>query len=94
MSYAQRIDELIGSQIADYLWEISVTREPVITTDTLDLPHGYPNRVYSPMPMRKTPAHKNFLKPSARALSNRVPRVLGLLLNEGYPLGVYNATTR
>ena len=94
MSYAQRIDDLIGSQIADYVWEISVKNEHIVQDNSLKMPCGYPKRVYCPMPVRKATSRRRYQKPSKTVFGNRVPRVLALKLNDGYPLGVYKPIAR
>lgn len=90
MSYATKIDEMIGQYVAEYQAELSLAKEIKECLDKPIMPYGYPVAVYSPKHICKAPNIKDFISKTGGHLSNEVPRILGMEIVEDYPLGIYN----
>jgi hypothetical protein len=88
-NYERKIEELVGSYVAEFQQELSLARK---MQDSLDGQHtllAYPKAVYHPKAILKMPLVKQFIARTGGKLSNCVPRVLSAELVDGYPLGAY-----
>jgi hypothetical protein len=92
MSYASKIDEMIGERIAEYEHEQSLKRqlEAYLAANTVPMCQGYPCAVYHPKSVKYEHEIKQLIVNPGGKLSNGVPKVLSADLVGGYPLGVYN----
>jgi len=89
MSYATKIDEMIGKHVAEYQAELSLAKKLKQYLADPSMPYGYPLAVYKPMHTCQVPQVQHFVHHSGGKLSNNVPRVLSMEVIEDYPLGVY-----
>ena len=90
MSYAQKIDGMVGQHLAEWQLEITLAshlrgRRPLLT-----LPNGYAAGIYRPRRHRGTARGTRYVSRVAGTLSNGVPKVPGLEFRGQYPLGAYN----
>lgn len=90
MSYATKIDEMIGKHVAEYQAELSLAKKLKHYLANPAMPYGYPIAVYRPMHVCRTPQVQHFVAHSGGTLSNKVPRVLSMEIIGDYPLGIYN----
>jgi hypothetical protein len=91
MSYATRVDEMVGNHVAQFQQELSLART---MRDCLEkscsMPYGYPLRVWCPRYVCRSPQAKRFVPRVRGRLSNGIPPILSLRLSDGYVLGLYN----
>ena len=90
MSYATRIDEMIGKHVAEFQAELTLAKKLKQYLVDPTMPYGYPVAVYRPIHVCRTPQVKQFIHHTGGKLSNNVPKVLGMEMDEEYPLGIYN----
>ncbi len=90
MSYESKIDELVGSYVAEFQTELRLAKSLERRADTPSLPYGYPVGVYRPYHLCKIPQVKRFIAQTGGRVSNGVPRILRMELVNNYVLGLYN----
>ena len=90
MSYQKKIDEMVGTHVAEFQAELSLAKKLEGHDYRPAMPYGYPLAVYRPMHICKTPQVKHFIARTGGKLSNGVPKVLRHELVGGYILGIYN----
>jgi hypothetical protein len=92
MSYESKLDQLIGERIAEYEDEQLLKRKlaSCLEDSGASMCSGYPCAVYHPKSISHLPEATHFILKLEGVLSNGVPKILGVDLVEGYPLGVYN----
>jgi hypothetical protein len=91
MSYATRIDEMVGTHVKHFQDEMTSAKlmEPFAKT-TPAMPYGYPIAVYCPLHTCYSPQVREFVARTGGTLSNGVPRVIGMDVVNDYALGLYN----
>jgi hypothetical protein len=90
MSYQTDIEDMVGRQVARYQAEMLLAKQMrEISQLQKKLPYGYPNGVYHPMHICRTPRCHQFVAQTGGRLSNGVPRILSAEIVNQYPLGVY-----
>ena len=91
MSYATKVDEMVGKHVAQFQQEQSIAKT---MRDCLEkpcpMPYGYPLRVWCPRHVCRSPQAKRFVPRDRGRLSNGIPPILSLRLSDGYVLGLYN----
>ena len=90
MTYASKIDEMIGKHVAEFQAELSLARELDQSLVKQPMPYGYPESVYRPFRGYRLHEIKHFIEHTGGTLSNAVPRVLSMEIVGDYPLGIYN----
>jgi hypothetical protein len=92
MSYASKLDQLIGERIAEYEDEQLLKRKlaSCLEDSAVAMCSGYPCAVYHPRSISHLPEATHLIFHPEGLLSNGVPRILGSDMVDGYPLGVYN----
>jgi hypothetical protein len=90
MTYEQKIDELIGKHVAEFVSELSLAKKLEGHESRPPMPYGYPVSVYRPIHICSVPRVRHFIEHNGGKLSNGVPRVLGMEVVGDYPLGIYN----
>lgn len=91
MSYATRIDEMVGKHVKHFQDEITVAKqmEPYAKKPS-PMPYGYPIAVYHPLHTCHSPQVREFVARTGGKLSNGVPKVIGMEIVNEYALGLYN----
>jgi hypothetical protein len=92
MSYESKLDQLIGERIAEYEDEQLLKRKlaSCLEDSAVTMCSGYPCAVYHPKSISHLPEANHFIFRLEGLLSNGVPKILGVDMVDGYPLGVYN----
>ncbi len=90
MSYATKIDEMIGKHVAEFQAELTLAKKLEKYLEHPSMPYGYPLAVYRPIHACQAPQVKHFITHTGGKLSNNVPKVLSMEIIGDYPLGIYN----
>ncbi len=90
MSYAHKIDGMVGQHLARWQLEITLASHLRGRRPQLRLPNGYAAGTYRPRQQREPARGTRFVSHPGGTLSNGVPKVLGLEVRGQYPLGAYN----
>jgi hypothetical protein len=90
MSYAHKIDGMVGQHLAEWQREITLADHLRRQQPQVALPNGYAARAYQPRRGRQGATNPPFTSHPGGTLRNGVPKVLGLDFRGQYPLGAYN----
>lgn len=90
MSYATRIDDMVGKHVAEFQTELTLAKKLKLYLKKPSMPYGYPAGVYRPLHVCQIPQVKRFIAHAGGKLSNNVPRVLSMNMLGDYPLGIFN----
>ena len=90
MSYAHKIDGMVGQHLAGWQLEITLASHLRARRLQVALPNGYAAGTYQPRQTRQRTANPGFVSNPGGTLRNGVPKVLGLDFRGQYPLGAYN----
>jgi hypothetical protein len=91
MSYATRVDEMVGEHVKHFQDEMTMAKlMEKYVPKTVPMPYGYPIAVYYPRHVCRSPEVKKFVARTGGRLSNGVPRVIGMEIVNQYALGLYN----
>jgi len=91
MSYATRVDEMVGKHVAEFQQELTLARVMHgCLKKPCPMPYGYPLRVWCPHHICRSPEVKRFTPRPIGRLSNGVPTILRLRLAGDYVLRLYN----
>ena len=90
MSYAHKIDGMVGHHLAEWQLEITLANHLRGRQRQIALPNGYAAGTYQPRQARQGATNPPFISHPGGTLRNGVPKVLGLDFRGQYPLGAYN----
>jgi hypothetical protein len=90
MSYAHKIDGMVGQHLAGWQLEITLASQLRGRQPQVILPNGYAAGTYHPRQPRPGAVNPGFVSHPGGTLRNGVPKVLGLDFRGQYPLGAYN----
>lgn len=90
MSYQQKVEEMVGKHVAEFQLEMSLAKQMEGYHPAPLMPYGYPIRIYRPAHFVKIPRETAFASHLDGTMSNGVPRILGMDLDNQYILGLYN----
>jgi hypothetical protein len=90
MSYAHKIDGMVGQHLAGWQLEITLASHLRARRLQVALPNGYAAGTYQPRQTRQRATNPRFVSHPGGTLRNGVPKLLGLDFRGQYPLGVYN----
>jgi len=90
MSYATRIDQMVGKHVADFQTEISAAKKLQEIKAASQLWYGYAAGVYRQRASARLPRVSRRLVHPVGKMSNGVPWLLSLNLVDQYALGLYN----
>lgn len=90
MSYAHKIDGMVGQHVADWQLEVILANRLRDQSPQRTLANGYAKGAYRPRRSDTSPRCHRFVSHPEGVLSNGVPKVLGLDFEGQYPLGAYH----
>jgi hypothetical protein len=94
MSYQQKVEEMVGKHVAEYQLEVSLAKQIEGYRPPPPMPYGYPLGIYRPAHFVDIPRETRFASHLEGKMSNGVPRILGMDLEDQYILGLYNPAKR
>jgi len=91
MSYARKMDEMVGAHVSEFQREFSLAKQFRDVKQGPHMPYGYPVAVYNPKHPCKIPAkRKRLLTKTGGYQSNGIPLVLRMVLVRDNILGIHN----
>ena len=94
MSYQQKVEEMVGKHVAEYQAEVSLAKQIEGYNPPPPMPYGYPLWIYRPAHFVEIPRETAFASHLEGTMSNGVPRILGMDMDDQYILGLYNPASR